>query len=42
MYDSDTKTFSFRRIEYDIELAAEKVLRARLEKNFAHRLYIGV
>jgi hypothetical protein len=29
-------------IEYDIETAAEKVLRAKLERNFAHRLYIGV
>ena len=40
----DTKTwrFEFKRIEYDIETAAEKVLRADLERNFAHRLYIGV
>src|SRR6478736_8275915 len=26
----------------DFELAADKVLRARLERNFAHRLFIGV
>jgi predicted phosphodiesterase len=42
IYDSDTKRFEFKRIEYDIELAADKVLRARLERNFAHRLFIGV
>jgi predicted phosphodiesterase len=42
VYDSDTKRFEFKRIEYDIELAADKVLRARLERNFAHRLFIGV
>ena len=38
----DKKRFEFKRIEYDIELAADKVLRARLERNFAHRLFIGV
>jgi diadenosine tetraphosphatase ApaH/serine/threonine PP2A family protein phosphatase len=42
VYDSDRKRFEFKRIEYDIELAADKVLRARLERNFAHRLFIGV
>ena len=42
VYDSARKRFEFKRIEYDIETAAEKVLRAKLERNFAHRLYIGV
>ena len=42
VYDSDKKRFEFKRIEYDIELSADKVLRARLERNFAHRLFIGV
>jgi predicted phosphodiesterase len=42
IYDSDEKRFYFKRIEYDIESAAEKVLKAKLERNFAHRLYIGV
>ncbi len=42
VYDSDTKRFEFKRIEYDIELAADKVLRAKLERNFAQRLFIGV
>jgi diadenosine tetraphosphatase ApaH/serine/threonine PP2A family protein phosphatase len=42
IYDTEAKRFEFKRIEYDIELAADKVLRARLERNFAHRLFIGV
>lgn len=42
LYDSDTKRFEFKRIEYDVEAAAEKVLKANLERNFAHRLFIGV
>lgn len=42
IFDADEKKFSFKRIEYDIESAAEKVIKAKLERNFAHRLYIGV
>ena len=42
IFDTAAKRFEFKRIEYDIELAADKVLRARLERNFAHRLFIGV
>ena len=42
VFDSDKRHFEFKRIEYDIESAAEKVLGAKLERNFAHRLYIGV
>jgi diadenosine tetraphosphatase ApaH/serine/threonine PP2A family protein phosphatase len=41
-YDTETREFCFKRVEYDIESAAEKVLKAKLERNFAHRLYIGV
>ena len=42
VFDTDSKQFEFRRVEYDIETAADKILRARLERNFAHRLFIGV
>ena len=42
VFDADARRFEFKRVEYDIESAAEKVLRARLERNFANRLYIGV
>ena len=42
VFDTDRKRFEFKRVEYDIETAADKVLRAKLERNFAHRLFIGV
>jgi predicted phosphodiesterase len=42
VYDGDRKRFAFKRIEYDIEAAVEKVLAAKLEQNFANRLRIGV
>lgn len=42
VYDTDKKRFEFKRVEYDIESAAAKVLKADLERNFAHRLFIGV
>lgn len=42
VYDSKTRRFTFRRIEYDVEAAAEKILGAKLERNFAHRLFLGV
>ncbi len=42
VFDTTRNVFEFKRVEYDIETAADKVLRARLERNFAHRLFIGV
>ena len=42
VFDTERKSFEFKRIEYDIELAADKVLRARLDPNFARRLPMGV
>ncbi len=42
IYDSEKKKFEFKRVEYDIEAAADKVLKASLERNFAHRLFIGI
>jgi predicted phosphodiesterase len=42
VYDSNDRRFLFRRAEYDVEAAAQKVLFARLERNFANRLFIGV
>ena len=42
VYDSANKLFEFKRVEYDIESAAQKIFEARLERNFAHRLFIGV
>lgn len=42
VYDTKKKQFEFKRIEYDVELSSEKVMKLRLERNFAQRLFIGV
>lgn len=42
VYDTDKRSFHFRRIEYDIEGAASKIFDAQLERNFGQRLFIGV
>lgn len=42
VYDSETRSFHFKRIEYDIEGAASKIFGAKLERNFGQRLFIGV
>ncbi len=41
-YDTESRQFNFKRAEYDIESAAQKIFEARLERNFGHRLFIGV
>jgi diadenosine tetraphosphatase ApaH/serine/threonine PP2A family protein phosphatase len=42
VYDSETRQFEFKRVEYDIDLAATKIFDSNLERNFGHRLFIGV
>jgi diadenosine tetraphosphatase ApaH/serine/threonine PP2A family protein phosphatase len=42
LFDTDTREFDFKRVEYDIESAAAKIFDIDLERNFAHRLFIGV
>jgi diadenosine tetraphosphatase ApaH/serine/threonine PP2A family protein phosphatase len=42
IYDSDARTFEFKRVEYDIESAASKIFDSSLERNFGNRLFIGV
>jgi diadenosine tetraphosphatase ApaH/serine/threonine PP2A family protein phosphatase len=42
IYDSERKTFEFKRTEYDIEAAARKIFELRLSRNFGNRLFIGV
>ncbi|MBK8171029.1 MAG: metallophosphoesterase family protein [Sandaracinaceae bacterium] len=42
VFDSDKREFSFKRIEYDIESAANKIFATSLDRNFGHRLHIGV
>jgi diadenosine tetraphosphatase ApaH/serine/threonine PP2A family protein phosphatase len=42
IYDTDEKTFEFKRVAYDIESAANKIYDAELERNFGNRLFLGV
>jgi diadenosine tetraphosphatase ApaH/serine/threonine PP2A family protein phosphatase len=42
IYDADSKTFEFKRIDYDVKSSAEKIFNSDLEPNFGHRLFIGV
>ena len=42
VFDTDSRTFYFKRVEYDIESAAQKIFAADLERNFGQRLFIGV
>lgn len=42
IYDSDDKTFEFKRVAYDIDAAASKIFAMDLERNFGHRLFHGV
>ena len=42
IFDTETREFEFKRVEYDIETAAMKIFEGNLERNFGHRLFIGV
>ena len=42
IYDTDEKTFEFKRAAYDIDSAAQKIFDSELERNFGNRLYLGV
>ena len=42
VYDTAEKFFEFKRVEYDIDMAATKIFDSNLERNFGHRLFIGV
>ena len=42
IYDTEAREFEFKRVEYDIEAAAMKIFEGDLERNFGHRLFIGV
>lgn len=42
IYDSDEKSFEFKRIAYDIDSAAQKIFDSDLERNFGNRLFLGV
>jgi diadenosine tetraphosphatase ApaH/serine/threonine PP2A family protein phosphatase len=42
IYDTEERTFEFKRVAYDIESAAKKIYAAELERNFGNRLFLGV
>ena len=42
IYDTDERTFEFKRVAYDIDSAAQKIFAADLERNFGNRLFLGV
>ena len=42
LFDTDSKHFEFRRVDYDIKASADKIFNSELEPNFGHRLFIGV
>jgi diadenosine tetraphosphatase ApaH/serine/threonine PP2A family protein phosphatase len=42
IFDTEKREFEFKRVEYDIESAASKIYAGNLERNFGHRLFIGV
>ncbi|MCK5799816.1 MAG: metallophosphoesterase family protein [Deltaproteobacteria bacterium] len=42
IFDTDEMAFEFKRVEYDIETAANKIFASDLERNFGNRLFLGV
>ena len=42
IYDTEEKTFEFKRVAYDIDTAAQKIFASDLERNFGNRLFLGV
>ena len=42
IYDTEAKTFEFKRVSYDVDAAAKKILATDLAPNFANRLFLGV
>jgi diadenosine tetraphosphatase ApaH/serine/threonine PP2A family protein phosphatase len=41
-FDTETKTFEYLRVAYDIDSAAKKIFASTLENNFGNRLILGV
>jgi diadenosine tetraphosphatase ApaH/serine/threonine PP2A family protein phosphatase len=42
IFDTESKTFEFKRVEYDTKTAASKILASDLEPNFGTRLFLGI
>jgi diadenosine tetraphosphatase ApaH/serine/threonine PP2A family protein phosphatase len=41
-FDTETNTFEFKRVEYDVKASASKILSSDLEPNFGTRLFLGI
>lgn len=42
IFDTETRTFEYLRVAYDIETSARKIFESNLERNFGNRLFLGV
>ena len=42
VFDTETQTFEYLRVPYDIETSARKIFEADMERNFGNRLFMGV
>jgi len=42
VFDTESKTFEFKRVEYDTKTAASKILASDIEPNFGTRLFLGI
>ncbi|MFU8807202.1 MAG: metallophosphoesterase family protein [Bradymonadaceae bacterium] len=42
VYDTEEKTFTFNRLDYDIRSAARKIFESELSSDFAKRLFFGI
>jgi diadenosine tetraphosphatase ApaH/serine/threonine PP2A family protein phosphatase len=42
LFDTETRKFDYKRVEYDIESAAQKIFDSDLALNFGKRLFLGV
>lgn len=42
IFDTETRKFQYKRVEYDIETSAMKIFQAKIDRNFGNRLFVGV
>jgi predicted phosphodiesterase len=42
IYDDEARVFEFKRVQYDVEAAVQKIFASKLERTFGNRLRVGV
>jgi predicted phosphodiesterase len=42
IYDDQARVFEFKRVQYDVQAAAQKIFASKLERTFGNRLFVGV